>query len=92
MSIQFFVKLKDNFEDNIRTNSPELYRYVSIIKENFDIDGIFPVLGINPTKVTIRRDNYIEQTETTLFLLPDKTNNFHWIPYEYFSFVETFTK
>ena len=88
----FYVRLKENFEEYIRTENPELYRYVHMVKESFDPDGIYPVLMVNPSKVTIRRDNHIEQTETTLFMLPDKKNNFQWVPYEFFSFLETFSK
>jgi hypothetical protein len=85
----FYVQLKPDYEEKIRSLQPDLFRFAPLCRDKLSKDDIYPVLAVDPTKVTLRIGNHIEQTETTLLLIPDKNDDLIWLPIDFFKFIKT---
>ncbi len=79
----FFVRIRDNYETQIKEYFPHISSYYVDIARNFNKDKIYPVLSIKD--VTLIAENN-ENIDTSQFLVPTENSNFMWILAEMFQY------
>lgn len=79
----FFVKIRSDYEHQIKEFFPHISNSYVDIARNFNKDTIYPVLSIK--EVTLISEND-ETIETSQFLVPTENNNFMWVMAEMFQY------
>ncbi len=79
----FFVKIRDDYENQIKVYFPHISATYVDIARNFNKDKTYPVLSIK--EVTLIAENN-ENVDTSQFLVPTENNNFMWVLAEMFQY------
>lgn len=79
----FFVKIRGDYERQIKEYFPHISKTYIDIARNFNRDKIYPVLSIK--EVTLIAENN-ENIDTSQFLVPTENNNFMWVLAEMFQY------
>ncbi len=79
----FFVKVRDNYETQIKEFFPHISNSYVDIARNFNRDKTYPVLSIKEVTLIAEND---ENIDTSQFLVPTENNNFMWVLAEMFQY------
>jgi hypothetical protein len=79
----FFVKIRSDYERQIREFFPHISNSYIDIARNFNRDKTYPVLSIKEVTLIAEND---ENIDTSQFLVPTENDNFMWVLAEMFQY------
>jgi len=79
----FYVKVRDNFEQDLQNFFPYINQQYTEISRNFLKNKLYPVLSVKDVTIFDDDENSIDSAR---FLVPTENNNFIWVHAEIFVF------